>query len=376
MYWIVDDEQATMIAAVREFARAELIHREKQWDVEESSVVEVLPQLADLGLLNLRIQQRYGGLECPMVLYTHLLHELSYASPSVSVMIGVHNMVGEILQRFGSESLREEVLPQWGRPESLATFAISEADAGSDPSSIKTRAQRNGDYYHLTGAKMWITNGLAGRWFMTLARTGDSRDTISAFWVDGLSPGVERLKITGKMGIRGSETISFHLDNVIVPAGRLLGDEGMGLQIALAALDGGRIAIASQASGISAACLDEMTRYALERRQFGRPIADFQAIQNMIADSAVELRASRALTLHAARLRDAGRPFTAAAAKAKLYSSEACNRIAYRAVQVFGGSGYVNDCRVERLYRDARVTTIYEGTSEIQRLVIARSLAD
>jgi alkylation response protein AidB-like acyl-CoA dehydrogenase len=335
-----------------------------------------LPALAEMGFMNMRVREEYGGLGCSMSVYSRILHELAYASPSVSVTLSVHNMVGEVLQRFGSEELRRQMLPEWGRAESLGTFAITEADAGSDPASIQTKASLKGDYYVLDGAKMWITNALTGRWFTTLARTGRGKKGICAFWVDGNDPGIERLEIKGKTGIRGSETAALHYTEVKVPREWLLGEEGQGLEIALAALDGGRIGIASQATGIMEACLDEMTSYAKQRVQFGQPIAEMQAIQFMIADSAVELEAALALTLHAAHLRDLGEPYTQAAAKAKLFASEAANRVAYRAVQVHGGTGYVNETRVERLARDARVTTIYEGTSEIQRIVIGRGLRD
>jgi alkylation response protein AidB-like acyl-CoA dehydrogenase len=372
MDWELSDDDRLLVDVAREYARGELVARDKVWDEEEKSLCAILPELAEMGFMNLRIRSEYGGLECPMVVYAHILHELAYASPAVAVDLSVHNMVGEVLQTFGSEELCQQILPEWGKAESLGTFAISEPDAGSDPASIQTRAERKGDYYHLNGSKMWITNALSGRWFMTLARTGDGKRGVSAFWVDGQSPGIERLAINGKMGQRGSELASIHLDDVKVPVAWRLGNEGQGLKVGLASLDGGRIGIASQASGISQACLDEMVSYAKERRQFGRPIADFQAIQFMIADSQVELDASRALTMAAARLRDEDKPHTVAAAEAKLYSTEACNRIAYRAVQVHGGTGYVNESRVERLYRDARATTIYEGTSEIQRIVIAR----
>jgi hypothetical protein len=372
----MDDDQRVLVEGAREYARAELIDKDRVWDAEEQSLAAELPTLAEMGFMNLRIHEEYGGLGCPMALYIHILHELSYASPSVSVTLSVHNMVGEILQRYGRKELCVEVLPTWGRAESLGTFAISEADAGSDAASCRTRAELRGDHYILDGAKMWITNALNGRWLMTTARTGEGKKGVSAFWVDGNSPGLERMPIKGKTGIRGSDTAALHYTEVKVPREHLLGQEGQGLEIALAALDGGRLGIASQATGIMEACLDEMVSYSLQREQFGRPIADFQAIQFMISDTAVELEAARALTLHASRLRDAGLPFSQAAAKAKLYASEAANRTAYRAVQLHGGSGYVNECRVERLARDARVTSIYEGTSEIQRIVIGRGLKE
>ena len=376
MYWKLDDDQRILVDAVRDYARGELIEKDGVWDKTETPLTEELPRLSDLGLMNLRIAEEYGGLACSMVVYSHIIHELAYASPSVAVTMSVHNMVGEVLQQYGTEATRREILPDWGRADSLGTFAISEADAGSDPGSSRTRAVRDGDEYVLDGAKMWISNGITGRWCLPRARPGAGKKGLRFFWVDGNDPGVERIPIHGKTGLRGSDTIALHLAGVRVPAHRRLGEEGQGLAIALTALNGGRIGIASQSTGIIAACLDEMVSYSRERRQFGRPISDFQAIQFMISDTAVELQAARALTLQAARVRDAGGDYQDAAAKAKLYASESANRSGYRAVQVHGGSGFVNECRVERLARDARVTTIYEGTSEIQRIVIARGLRE
>jgi alkylation response protein AidB-like acyl-CoA dehydrogenase len=223
---------------------------------------------------------------------------------------------------------------------------------------------------------MWVTNGITGRWFVVLARTGNNGDSsdFSMFLMDAHSDGVERNIIHGKMGIRGSETAEMSLEDVFVPEQNLLGEIGWGLRIALSALDGGRIGIASQAVGIAGACIDLMIGYAKQREQFGEPIANFQAIQWMIADSQTELMASQQLIDQAAWYNDQRRPFTREASMAKLYAAEAANRIAYRAVQVHGGYGFVNEFRVEQLYRDARITTLYEGTSEVQRIVIARNL--
>ena len=223
---------------------------------------------------------------------------------------------------------------------------------------------------------MWLTNGMTGRWLLTLVRLKDvpGRNGLCALLVDGHHAGVERDRIHGKMGIRGSETAVIHLTDVFVPVSHLIGERGQGLQVMLSGLNEGRIGIAAQSSGIAEACLTEMTAYAREREQFGQPIGKFQAVGNMIADSAMELEAAKLLIWQAAGRVDAGRPDPCISSMAKLYASECANRIAYRAVQVFGGAGYVNECRVEQLYRDARVTSIYEGTSEVQRIVIAREL--
>lgn len=311
-----------------------------------------------------------------MLPYAHLIRELAYASPSVAVTVSVHSMVCEAIKMFAHAERRDALLTQLATPDNLAAFAISEPDAGSDPSGAQTRAHPAEGGWRLQGTKFWVSNGLVGRWFIVLARTGNSgrHKDLSMLLLDARQPGVERRSIHGKMGIRGSETAEMSLEGAFVPAENLLGQPGDGLKIALSALDGGRIGIASQAIGIGQACVDHMVSYAKERRQFNRPIADFQAIQWMIADSQTDLDAAQLLVDRAALLKDSGAGYTREASMAKLFATEAANRIAYRAVQVHGGTGYINECRVEQLYRDARVTTIYEGTSEIQRHVIAREV--
>lgn len=365
-----------LIAAARTFARAELLDRDRGWDRGEGTVVEVLPTLADMGFFNIVLPEHCGGLGCGYGTYAAIIHEIAYASASAAVTLCVHNMAGLVLNLFAPQHLREALLPHWGEPANFGAFAISEAGAGSDPSSARTRAERRGDVYVLNGEKMWITNGLTGRWFVTLARTapGTDKKGLSMMLVDGESAGFGRDPIHGKMGIRGSETAVISFSDVEVPCGNLLGEEGEGLAVGLTALNGGRIGIAAQATGIATACLDEMISFAHEREQFGTRLSNFQAIQQMVADSAVELAAAKELIGYAADLIDRGQLDPAASSKAKLFASEAANRIAYRAVQLHGGMGYVNECRVEQLYRDVRVTTIYEGTSEIQRLIIAREL--
>ncbi|NOT00316.1 MAG: acyl-CoA dehydrogenase [Phycisphaerales bacterium] len=371
------DNDRMFIDAVRNFARGNLLDPDRRADADESSMLNVLPAVADMGLMHLVVPDEFGGLGASMRLYATLIEEISYASPSVAVTLSVHSMVGKVLVRYASDEMKRRLLPGWGRADSLAAFAISEADAGSDASSAKTAAVKVAGGYRVTGSKMWITNGRCGKWYLVLVRAKDrpsDEGKLTALVIDGQSNGIERDDIHGKMGIRGSETVVLHLNDVFVPESNRLCAEGDGLKACLAALDEGRIGIAAQAAGIAAACLDEMTSYARQRMQFGKPIGHFQAVQNMIADSAVELESSRLLIQRAAALIDAGQKATRQAAMAKLYASEAANRIAYRAVQVHGGSGYIHECRVEQLYRDARITTIYEGTSEIQRHVIAREL--
>ncbi|MBL8880049.1 MAG: acyl-CoA dehydrogenase family protein [Phycisphaerales bacterium] len=365
-----------LVQAVREFARSELIDLDRRCDREESSCCVEFQRFCEMGLTGLRIPESFGGLDCPAVTYAHLIRELAYASPSVAVTLGVHNMVGEIIAKYAHEPLRSELLPKLVEPDNLTGFAISEPDAGSDTAAAKTRAEKVAGGWKLFGNKMWVTNGMTGRWFCVLARTGEvgGKDDFSMLLLDARQAGVKRAMIKGKMGIRGSETAEWALDGAFVPESNMLGKLGDGRRIGLTSLGGGRIGIASQALGIAQACLDEMARYARQREQFGRPIADFQAIQWMIADSATEIAAAQQLIDRAAAMKDAGRKFAREGSMAKLFASEAANRIAYRAVQVHGGSGFVNDCRVEQLYRDARITTIYEGTSEVQRIVISREL--
>ncbi len=365
-----------LVEAAGDFARGELHALDRRCDRDESPVTEMLPKLAEMGLLNLCIPEELGGVGCSYRAYAAILHEISAWSPSTAVTISVHSMVGSILSKSAPEPLGSELLSNWGDPKNFAAFAVSEAGAGSDSASVKTTAREVAGGLRLNGEKMWVTNGMGARWFLTLIRLdlGNHDKPLCAVLVDGNEPGVERTKIEGKMGIRGSETAVIHLTDVFVPDSHVIGDRDRGLQVCLSTLNEGRIGIAVQATGIAEACLTEMISYARQREQFGQPIGKFQAIGAMIADSAVELEAAKALTWHAACKVDAGTPDRVASAKAKLYASECANRIAYRAVQVHGGTGYVSECRVEQLYRDARVTTIYEGTSEVQRIVIARSL--
>lgn len=372
----IEGDQAAIIEAAREYAQNELLPRDRRWDRGEGSVSDVLPTLGEMGFLNLLVPEELGGLSCLYTTYASILHEISSASPATCVTISVHSLVGTIVSDAASEPFRSECLSGWGRPENFAAFALTEAGAGSDAAGIRTAATKVEGGYKINGEKMWITNGTRGRWFLTLARLEGvpKEQSLCAFLVDGNEKGLERSTIHGKMGIRGSETSVIHYTNVFVPDAHALGDPGCGLSVFLSGLDHGRVGIASQATGISEACLREMVTYANQREQFGRPIGRFQAVGNMIADSAVELEASKALIWRAASMIDSHRADRRLSSMAKLYASEAANRIAYRAVQVHGGSGYVNECRVEQLYRDARVTTIYEGTSEVQRLVIAKEL--
>ncbi len=372
------EEQDLLVGGAREFARSQLLERDRRWDETGEPLTEVLPQLAEMGFLNICIPQELGGLGCNYETYLRILHEIAYASPAAAVTLSVHNMVGNVLAAWAAEPKRSEWLNRWGAVESFAAFAISEAGAGSDVAAARTKAVKVQGGWKISGEKMWITNGLSAAWFLTMVRTAPASEgkVFSALLVPGDAPGLERRPMHGKMGIRGSETAVIAYDEVFCPDDHVVGPVGKGRSVFLSALNGGRISIAAQATGIAEACLDEMLSFARERKQFGQLIGRFPAIQAMIADSAVELTAAKELMFRAARLIDAGHVDPAASARAKLFATEAANRIAYRAVQVHGAYGYVHEYRVEQLYRDARVTTIYEGTSEIQRLVIARALLE
>lgn len=373
---LLSEDHQVLVNTVRDFARAELVERDREWDRDESSCCAELGPLYELGLLGLRAPEPHGGLECPMVPYAHIIRELAWASPSMAVTVGVHNMVVEIVKQFAAPKLRDLLLPQLITPGHLAGFAITEPNSGSDARAAQTRAVRGDGGWRLSGSKMWVTNGLTARWLVVLARDESlpRGKELSMFLMDTQQDGVRRNPIHGKLGIRGSETAEMSLDGALVADAALLGEPGWGLRVSLSALDGGRIGIASQALGIARAAQDLMLDYSRQREMFGQKIAGFQAIQWMIADSQTEIMAAQQLVDRAAALKDAGRAFSQEASMAKLYASEAANRIAYRAVQSHGGYGFVREFRVEQLYRDARITTIYEGTSEIQRVVIARNL--
>jgi alkylation response protein AidB-like acyl-CoA dehydrogenase len=373
----LDEDALALIEAARDFARGELLPLDRKWDEDETPLTDILPTLGEMGLLNMLMPEELNGLGCAYPTYASIIHEISAFSPATAVTIAVHSMVGKILDKYLPGPLRKEILSNWGSAESFAAFVLSEAGAGSDAANVRATATRVDGGYRVNGEKMWVTNGLSARWLFTLVRLegAPKEKSLCALLVDGEDAGIERTKIQGKMGIRGSETAVINYEDTFVPDEHLIGDPGKGLEVFLTTLNHGRVGIAAQSTGIAEACLSEMVSYARQREQFGRPIGTFQGVAGMIADSAVELEAAKALTWRAACKIQDGNTDRVASSMAKAYASEAANRIAYRAVQVHGGAGYVRECRVEQLYRDARVTTIYEGTTEIQRIVIARALA-
>jgi alkylation response protein AidB-like acyl-CoA dehydrogenase len=369
------EAQAAVAATARAFARDRITPVASANDKAHRFPEELIRGLGELGLLAVNAPADLGGSEAGTVAYALALMEVAAADCATAVIMSVTNMVGETIARYGTEAQKARHLPRLASAEWLAgAFGLSEPGCGSDPASLTTRATRRGAGWVLDGAKAWITSGDAAGVIVVWARTGPGASGITAFLVEGGTPGMTVGRQEDKIGIRASHTVGLTFDGCELPDEARLGEVGQGLQIALTALDGGRIGIAAQATGTIRAALAAAATYAKERRAFGKPIAEHQAVAFTLADMAVDLETSRLMTLRAAALKEAGQPFGPQAAMAKLMASEAAQRAVNRALQVHGGYGYTEEYLVARLYRDVRVQTIYEGTSEIQRLVIARSL--
>ncbi|HOM27993.1 MAG TPA: acyl-CoA dehydrogenase [Deltaproteobacteria bacterium] len=367
-------EQEMIRLMARDFARKELEPYAAERDREGIFPLDVVKKMGDLGFLGMMVPPEYGGAGAGAVSYCLAVQEIAYSCASTAVTMSVANLSTEPLLKFGDESQKRRYLERLARGELLGCFALTEPGAGSDPGSLRLRAEDRGDHFLLNGTKVFITHGAYADVVNLIARTGPDKGNkgLSAFIVERGTPGFRVGATEKKMGLRASNTVELVFEDCKVPRENLVGRPGLGFTIAMTALDSGRIGIASQATGIARACLDEAVAYARQRRQFGRTIGSFQAIQWMIADMATSIEASHLLTLEAARSKDLGLPFTSQASMAKLFASETANKAAYHCLQIHGGYGYTMDFKVERLYRDARATTIYEGTSEIQRLVIAR----
>lgn len=366
------EEQIMIRDMIREFAKSEIEPVAQDYNDRGEYPGAIIRKLGGLGLFGMMVPEQYGGSGAGAVSYSLALQEIAYACASVAVTLSVTNLVTGPILGYGDEEQKKRFLRPLAAGEHVGAFALTEPEAGSDPSSLKTAAVKKGKSYVLNGTKQFITNGKHAGVFVLIARTSKEKNGLSAFLVPAGAKGLSVGKEERKMGLRASDTVEILLEDCEVPAANMLGKPDEGLAIALNALDSGRIGIASQAVGMIAACLDEGVSYARDRRQFGKAIIRHQAIQQMIADIAVDYDAAALLTWNAASLKDAKASFTREASIAKLYATEALNRCAYRALQIFGGYGYIRDNKVERLYRDARVTTIYEGTSEVQRMVIAR----
>jgi alkylation response protein AidB-like acyl-CoA dehydrogenase len=373
-------EQGDIQHAARDFARAEIAPYTAAWDRDAHFEPTLVQKLGELGFLGMLVPETFDGLGLDTLTYLVALEEIAAVDASVAVMISVHNSLPtQMILRWGSDEQKERILRPMARGEKLGAFALSEPDAGSDAAALTTQAVRDGDCWVLNGTKAWVSSGTHADVVLAMARTDrpDHRRGargISAFIVTPDMPGFRVGKKEDKMGLRASPTVQLVFDNLRVPATNLLGEEGHGFSYAMQSLDGGRLGVAAQAIGIARAALEHSLAYAAERRQFGKPIADFEAIQFKLADMAKGVAASRALLHATAAAKDRGETITLAAAMSKLLASETAMSAAREAVQIFGGYGYVTDYPVERLFRDAKVTEIYEGTSEIQRVVIARQL--
>jgi alkylation response protein AidB-like acyl-CoA dehydrogenase len=360
----------------RDFATKELEPGASEREAKAQFPFEQLKQMAELGLMGVNVPEKWGGVEAGVVAYALAMMEISRACASTAVTMSVTNMVAEVICRFGTPEQIQKHVPRITSGEYAAgSFALTEPHAGSDATAVKTTARKTGDGWILNGTKQFITSGAHAGVSVCWAKTGESgAKGISAFLVPKDTPGLTAGPEEKKMGLMASSTVSLIFEDARLSDDCLLGELNHGFPIAMVALDGGRIGVGSQAIGIAQAALDQAIAYAKERTSFGKPLAGHQAIQWMIADSATELDAARLLVLRAASLKNAGKPFTREASMAKLFATEAANRICARAFQIHGGYGYIKEYPIERLVRDCRVTTIYEGTSEIQRLVIARSL--
>jgi alkylation response protein AidB-like acyl-CoA dehydrogenase len=369
-------DQREIQALTRDFAGAEIDPHAAQWDRDHHFPRDLFSKLAELGLMGVCVPEEYGGAGADFLSYVLVLEELSRADAGVGVTLAVHTSATTLpILTFGTDEQKARFVPPLARGEHLGAFALTEAEAGSDAGALRTKAEPNGDGWSITGAKQWITNGRYAGTFLLFART--DADTagargVSAFVLDG-----EHVRVTRdeeKLGLNSSVTNDIVVEGARVGRDRLLHEENRGFRVAMVTLDGGRIGIAAQALGIAQAAYDVARVYATERRAFGHRIADFQAIQHKLANMSMEIDAARLLVYRAAWLKQAGRPHTEEGAKAKLFASEMARRQTAEAIQVLGGYGYTKEFPVERYYRDAKITEIYEGTSEIQRLVIARSI--
>ena len=371
------EEQLMIRNMVRDFAESEIRPRLQSIDYDGVFPKDLVTKMGELGLMGLSIPEEYGGAGADQIAYSLAIEELSRVSASVAITMSVNNSVCCFpILAFGNEAQKQKYLVPCAKGEILGGFALTEPNAGSDATAQKTTALRKGSGYILNGTKNWVTNGEAAGILIVQAMTdpGSGSRGISTFIVETDTPGVRIGRNEPKMGLKGSVTNQILFEDCVVPVENRLGEEGTGFKIAMTSLDGGRIGVASQACGIAQGAYEAAVKYAKERTAFNQQISEFQAIQFMLADMATQLEGARLLTHYAADLRQKKKPFTKAAAMAKVFASEMANRVTYNAIQIHGGYGYSQEYPVERFYRDARVTTLYEGTSEIQRIVIARHL--
>jgi len=377
MNFDLTEDQILIKEMIRDFTRNEIKPNAKTLEDSHQFPNELLKKVADLGILGMSIPPKYGGIKTDTLSLMITLEEISRALPSLSVIISVHcSLFSYAILKFGTDQQKEKYLPKAAKGGLLGAFALTEPGAGSDIFGLNSNAEKKGNTYILNGTKAWVTTGSDALAYILFANTESQQaeKKLSTFIVEKDFPGLRIANIEEKMGLHASKTAEIVLEDCQIPAENLLGEEGKGASIALHCLDGSRIGIAAQSVGLSQRALDEAVTYAKQREAFGKSIADFQAIQFMIADMATLIESGRLLTYRASYLLDKGLPFSKEASMAKLFASEAANKIAYLALQIHGGYGYSKEFTVEQLYRDARVLTLYEGTSEIQRLVISRHL--
>ncbi len=361
--------------SVREFVERDILPESLKYDESQEFPTHWARKMGELGLLGIFVPEKYGGSGLDSVSYAITIEELARGDASASVIAAVCNgLACEPILRWGTEEQKQQYLMPLARGEWVGAYALTEPGSGSDAAAMRATAKLDGDEWELNGTKAFITNASAAKVLVTYARTGDKKYDISCFIVPTDAPGFALLKKENKMGIRASDTMLVGFDHLRIPKANLLGQEGKGFNIALATLDGGRIGIAAQALGIGQRALEESLKYAQEREAFGQRIAEFQAIQWKLADMATDIDAARLLTYKVAHLKDLGQKHTYESSVAKLFASEAAHRAVDAAVQIHGGYGFIKDYAVEKLYRDQRITELYEGTSEVQRLVIARAV--
>jgi hypothetical protein len=379
MNYPLTEEERMIQKTARDFARKELAPVAIEANEKGMFPDEIVKKLGALGFMGITVPEEYGGVNFGSFCLALALEEVSAVCASTGVTMSVHNsLTNWAILTYGDETLRKRYLPLLASGEMLGAYAITESEAGSDVAAMRLSAVRTGSDYILNGAKMFISAGDKAGAIIVFGRTDPKDRTrgISAFVVEPSFKGFSIGKVEKKMGLKASTTVELVFEDCRVPAGNLLGEEGIGMKIALAGLDGGRIGIAAQSIGIAQAALEEALRYSRERRQFNSRIIDFQSTRLKIADMATAIEAARLLMYRAAKLRDAGEPFSKEAAMAKLFASRTANKVVFEALQIHGGVGYTQEFLIERLYRDARVTELYEGTSEIQRLVISRAVIE
>jgi len=377
MNFNLNDEQKIIQSTAREFAVSEILPGVIDRDEKKIWPADIIKKMGELGFMGMMVSEEWNGSGLDTLSYTIVMEEIARVDASAAVVMSVNNsLVCYLLEKYGSDFIKEKYLKKLAAGEKLGAFSLSEPQSGSDASNMRTNAIKDGDHYVITGTKNWVTNGISSDYVMLFAITTPDigHKGISCFLVEKGTKGFDVGKPEDKLGIRASDTSELYFDNVRVPVENLIGEEGDGFKIALSTLDGGRIGIASQALGIAQASLDSSISYSKERVQFSKPISANQAIQFKLADMAMEIEAARLLIRKAAWMKDSHMNFSSIASMAKVYASEVAMRASRECVQIHGGYGYISETGVERLMRDAKITQIYEGTSEIQRVVIARGL--